>query len=333
MSACWKTLSSICLLIFCLASLSGCQLASLSGTVLNDSPSFNHAATTATPNGQILVSQVAEDLVFEQHVPEQVVIEPARSTVTELGTFRDTAEPIEEYPSPVLELPAPQTDTDTGAEQASWEYDSPSEDEVLIVSPQEYANSQGSWKSPGQQPAPKRNIATAAPQADLNQQVRRIRMIEQNGQVETAIAEYTNLGRQFGEVPVILHRLAVLYARSGQNSTAQHFFNRALAVNNGNLDLLADYGYFCLETNQLEPAENSLRQVLSMDPRNARAHNNLAILHSMTNRKRSAVKHFLKAGLNREQAQYNLATSQQLARPESLSMPTPQVAGRPVQMR
>ncbi len=146
------------------------------------------------------------------------------------------------------------------------------------------------------------------------------RSMEQQGDLEGAAAVYQQL------VPdaACLHRLAVVNDRMGKYQAATQCYERALAEDDANPELLCDYGYSCYLQGRLEQAESCLRRVLDMAPDMKRGHNNLGLVLARLGRRQDALNEFLAAGCTPDQASanWNLAVTGKYSKPSPVHSPT-----------
>lgn len=133
-----------------------------------------------------------------------------------------------------------------------------------------------------------------------------IRKMIQSGHLTVAAGKLKNMAKRHGESASILHHLAIIYAKQGSTRLAKKHFKRALAYNSDDANLQSDFGYFCFDSGDFKQAETCFRKAISLDPSLQRPHNNLGLLLTMTNRQTQAFHHFQQAGLDPQQAKFNM---------------------------
>lgn len=104
-------------------------------------------------------------------------------------------------------------------------------------------------------------------------------------------------------------RLAAIHTRRGDFRAAAAEQDAVLKAKDDLKDpeMLADLGYGLYLQGRTEPAEAVLRQAVALDPRCARAHNNLGLLLGRAGRAEEALTHFQQAGGSAADCQANLA--------------------------
>ena len=133
--------------------------------------------------------------------------------------------------------------------------------------------------------------------------------MEQQGNLNEAMRIYELEIRGGNSSPVILQRLAVLYDNTGQSDLAMPLYQRALAMDPNNADLLCDFGFHLFLEGNLFEAERHYRLALNASPNDARANNNLGVLLAQSNRHEEAMQQFMFAGLGSDQARHNLSVA------------------------
>jgi len=75
----------------------------------------------------------------------------------------------------------------------------------------------------------------------------------------------------------VARRLAVLYDKVGDSFRAKREYDNAFRLTPNDANLNNDMGYFFLTRNELDKAEEHFRRAVEIDPKNARAWNNLGV--------------------------------------------------------
>ncbi len=117
------------------------------------------------------------------------------------------------------------------------------------------------------------------------------------GNVADAIREYrraVSLGDEFGDS---LCNLGHIYLRAGDCASAQSAFEAALKVNSLHLGALAGLGSIAVAEGQFDVASGRFTEILSVDPHNITARNNLADALLRLNRPHDAMVEIRKARL------------------------------------
>ena len=133
------------------------------------------------------------------------------------------------------------------------------------------------------------------------------RQLELAGQYQEAIPKFEWLIQNGFDSPMVCHRLAVLYDKTGQINRSLPLYQKAVDQDPDNSELLCDIGYRCAIDGDLEKAAQYYELALSHSPNLDRAHNNLAVVLARFDRPDLAMQHFLEAGCSQQQAQYNVA--------------------------
>lgn len=100
--------------------------------------------------------------------------------------------------------------------------------------------------------------------------------LEQAGHFTQAIRLYQRALAKNPKQPELIHRLAVLQARSGDTVRAEARYEEALLSGKPSADLLNDYGYFLIGQARYEEALDPLTQAVSKNADHRRAKINLA---------------------------------------------------------
>jgi Flp pilus assembly protein TadD len=133
------------------------------------------------------------------------------------------------------------------------------------------------------------------------------RSFEAEGDYDKAMAAYREAAQTDPKRHEPQIRIAILLDRLGRFAEAVPYYNAALKASPGNAEVYADRGYsLCLQGRDSE-GEVSLRQAIAIEPRLARAHNNLGALLARAGRTADALAEFRKAGCPETDAQLNLA--------------------------
>ncbi|MDA1051394.1 MAG: tetratricopeptide repeat protein [Planctomycetota bacterium] len=101
---------------------------------------------------------------------------------------------------------------------------------------------------------------------------------ERHGETTEAAELYQAILRDDPQNQAAHHRLAVIAAQGQQLDLADHHFEQALASGKPTAELLSDRAYAHYLRDELEMAENAARASLALEPHNAAAHNNLALI-------------------------------------------------------
>jgi Tfp pilus assembly protein PilF len=153
----------------------------------------------------------------------------------------------------------------------------------------------------------RRERITQAKQADV--QIALARVAESQGDLDGAEHAYrAALSRDKKRGDAHLH-LANLRTLRGDYRQAQQEYQKAIEINPGNADIFCDMGYSLYLQHKWTEAERNLKQAILIDASHQRAHNNLALVMSHTNRSEEALAEFLKAGNSVADSHVNLAFS------------------------
>ncbi len=101
-------------------------------------------------------------------------------------------------------------------------------------------------------------------------------------------------------------KLAILRDRKGDAAGADRHFNRALALDPKNPEILCDRGYSLYLRRRWAESESSLKQALASDPAHARSHNNLGLVLGRRGEREAALDEFARAGCDESDARANL---------------------------
>ena len=129
---------------------------------------------------------------------------------------------------------------------------------------------------------------------------------ERANEFDQAIQILEGILAEQGNIPAALHRLAVIHSKLGNLEVAGQYFETAAATDPQNAELLADYGFLNFMMNDLLSAEQNYMAAINIEPSLQRAHNNLAILLTKTNRLDLARTHFQWAGISESEIRENI---------------------------
>jgi Tfp pilus assembly protein PilF len=134
------------------------------------------------------------------------------------------------------------------------------------------------------------------------------RTYEQHGQFDLARTAYAEAVKHDPKRTDAYVRLAILHDRQGKFKESAELYRKALQTAPGNPDIFCDMGYSMYLQRRWAEAEMNLQQALVLKPDHARAHNNLGLVLTHTDRVEEALAHFRKAGTE-AQAHLNLAVA------------------------
>jgi Tfp pilus assembly protein PilF len=130
--------------------------------------------------------------------------------------------------------------------------------------------------------------------------------LEKKGKTEEAIEAYSQI-IEAHDSAVALHRLAVLSDQKGEFERSIQYYERALALDPNNADILCDIGYSFYLQRRWAESEDMLRKAISLTPKLPRAHNNLGLLLARSGRNDEALHQFRTAGCTESESRVNLA--------------------------
>lgn len=133
------------------------------------------------------------------------------------------------------------------------------------------------------------------------------RTMEDSGDVAGAEAAYARALEKDPRRADAEARLAVLAHQRGDEAASDDHFAKALKLAPDDPEILCDRGYSLYLRRSWADAEAHLRKALARDPRNARVHNNLGLALARQGDRDGAMAEFARAGLDRADAQSNLA--------------------------
>lgn len=133
------------------------------------------------------------------------------------------------------------------------------------------------------------------------------RMQEKNGELPAAIQAYSAALKHDPKRAEACWRLAVVSGQQEDFATATAYFEKALALQPGNPDIVCDMGYCLYVQERWREAEMNFRQATALNPDHARAHNNLGLLLARTDRQDEALAQFTKSGCSPAEAHENVS--------------------------
>jgi Tfp pilus assembly protein PilF len=133
------------------------------------------------------------------------------------------------------------------------------------------------------------------------------RSLEKQGAPEQAMAAYREAIKKDPKCGDAYLRLAILNDKQGQFKESEELYRKALEASPGNAEIFCDRGYSYYLQQAWAEAEMNLRQAIVLQAGNQRAHNNLGLVLSHTNRGDEALAEFRRAGCTESEAQVNLA--------------------------
>ena len=133
------------------------------------------------------------------------------------------------------------------------------------------------------------------------------KMVDQQGSVDEAIANYEKMLEVDPQNLLLIRRLAVLHDKKGHPDQAEPHYQKALRMTPKDASLLCDYGYHCYLQRRWSDAEMNLRRSLELDSHQSRARGNLGLVLARTQRVDEAIREFTEAGCSRADAHANVA--------------------------
>lgn len=169
---------------------------------------------------------------------------------------------------------------------------------------------------------------------DHHRRIREARELERQEQYDGAIAAYESVLDSPIVPPLVYHRLGVLYDMTGRPKDAFGMYQRALATNPDNVDILCDIGFGRELDDDEEAARRYYESALRIEPTHERANNHLAILLVAEGLHDQAFEHFSAAGLSQEEILDNFAVAERRRLdptkiPTDPETPVPSIARRP----
>jgi Flp pilus assembly protein TadD len=146
---------------------------------------------------------------------------------------------------------------------------------------------------------------TASQAADIK--VALGRTLEKSGDLDQAQAAYLQAVTQDPHRGDAWARLGVLYDMKGNFASSAECYRKARLYQGANSSLSCNLGYSLYLQRDLAGAEMSLREAVSLDPANARAHNNLGLVLAHSGQAKAAIQEFRRAGCTEAEAHTNLA--------------------------
>ena len=138
-------------------------------------------------------------------------------------------------------------------------------------------------------------------------QVTQGRSLEQQGEIEKAMAAYRDAVKRDAHRADALLRLAVLHDKQGRFKESAKLYCKALEADPGNPDIFCDRGYSLYLQHHWADSEMNLQQAIALNPDHRRAHNNLGIVLAHTNRLDSARAEFQRGGCTQAEGLANAA--------------------------
>lgn len=130
--------------------------------------------------------------------------------------------------------------------------------------------------------------------------------LEKNGHYDKAIYQYELALKHQPRMPGVQKKLAACYAGQKQFEKLVTLYQKELAQNPKDADILNDLGYTYYEMDDFKNAEKYLRQAIALKPGMQRAHGNLGLALGRQKRWKESLEAFKKAG-SPAVAQANLA--------------------------
>jgi Tfp pilus assembly protein PilF len=146
---------------------------------------------------------------------------------------------------------------------------------------------------------------TAAQRTDLK--VAFGQSLEAGGDVEHAIAFYSDATASDPKRIDAQLRLAALYERQGKIAESRECYRKAIALQPANPDVYCDVGYTLYLESDWPHAAEFLQYALQLKQNHTRAHNNLGLVLARTGQTEEAYAEFKKAGCSNAEAHVNLA--------------------------
>jgi Tfp pilus assembly protein PilF len=141
---------------------------------------------------------------------------------------------------------------------------------------------------------------------DTERAISMARLMERHGKVEESSQLYQGVLKTDPKNQLAHHRLGILAARRGEHDVALDHFNDAATCGEPTSQLLNDIGYTRYLKNELDLAEDNLRESLRINPQFKAAHSNLGLVLAEQGKFDEALVEFGKAG-NEAAALSNLA--------------------------
>jgi Flp pilus assembly protein TadD len=146
---------------------------------------------------------------------------------------------------------------------------------------------------------------TASQKAEL--QMTLARSLEREDKLEQAIVIYNDLLKKDDDRIEAYQRSAIVNDQLGNFEESDKLYRAALKREPKNAELHCDRGYSLYLQDRDAEAEKTLRQALTLNPRLARAHNNLALVLAHNGKDEQALAEFSQGGCHEADARVNLA--------------------------
>ncbi|MCA9268914.1 MAG: hypothetical protein KDA41_10615, partial [Planctomycetales bacterium] len=127
-------------------------------------------------------------------------------------------------------------------------------------------------------PSPASHVARSSAPQDLDPAMSMARLSERQDTPDEARRIYEAEIAKHPQNPLPYHRLGVMAAREAKYDEAYKHFGAALRLGQPTVELLADYGYLCYLTDNLDEAEKALRDAFQSAPANEAVCNNLGLV-------------------------------------------------------
>jgi Tfp pilus assembly protein PilF len=145
---------------------------------------------------------------------------------------------------------------------------------------------------------------TGAQQADVK--IALGRSLEKSGDLDRAIACYTDAAEKDPTRFDACLRLALLHERQGRLADSREWYRKAMALQPNNADIYCNLGYSCYLHGEFMKAGQALGHAIELSPDHARAHNNLGLVLGRLGKTDDALAEFAKAGCSNADAHVNL---------------------------
>lgn len=132
------------------------------------------------------------------------------------------------------------------------------------------------------------------------------RMLEEQGDIESAIAQYERAIAANPRFTAAYNRLGILHQKAGRSEDARHIFKQGIRADPGAALLRNNLGYCYLVQQRFAEAEKEFREALMVSPEFQRARMNLAIALAHTGRSAESLEEFSHV-VSADVAYYNLA--------------------------
>lgn len=166
-------------------------------------------------------------------------------------------------------------------------------------------------KNPKSTPIPdslKEKIASKNEQAKQSTQLAELikegDQLRKNGQLDDAKIVYSKALTMSPDNPTLHHRMAIVADNQHQFPIADEHYQAALRARPRDVNLLSDLGYSYSLRGDLQQAELTLKEALSIDPYHKGAMANLGAIYSQQNRREDALAMFRTGATEAEAQQY-----------------------------